>query len=211
MNNKWKSFSEDPSASVCWVIYELLNNLLSIFSTGQLFFKAIFWNVKIEYPCRTIGPVHIKKYPKSKIYINKNCLFRSTNRSNLIGINHPCAISTHSSEARIFIGERCGFSGTAIGAKERIELGDHVLCGANTVITDFDWHQVKAEIENRNTDLSSAPIRIGRNVWVGMNSIILKGVEIGENTIIGANSVVTKSLPANVIAAGIPAKIIRDL
>jgi len=53
-------------------------------------------------------------------------------------------------------------------------------------------------------------IKFGDDVWLTMNVIVLAGVEIGSNTIIGAGSVVTKSIPANVIAAGNPYKVIRE-
>ena len=57
---------------------------------------------------------------------------------------------------------------------------------------------------------SKGEIIIGNNVWIGMNCVIMRGVTIGENAVIGANSVVTKNIPANVIAAGSPCKVIKD-
>lgn len=56
---------------------------------------------------------------------------------------------------------------------------------------------------------ANAPIAIGRNCWIGQNARIQKGVTIGDNSIIAANSVVTKDVPANAIAAGNPAKIVK--
>jgi acetyltransferase-like isoleucine patch superfamily enzyme len=100
-------------------------------------------------------------------------------------------------------------SGSIIGALEKIELGKNVLCGANTTITDFDWHSLSDD--HRGQNILSNPVVIHDNVWLGMNTVVLKGVEIGENSVIGANSVVTKSIPANAIAAGNPAKIISRL
>ena len=55
------------------------------------------------------------------------------------------------------------------------------------------------------------PVTIGNNCWIGANSVICPGVTIGENTVIGAGSVVTKDIPANVVAAGNPCKVIREI
>ena len=60
-------------------------------------------------------------------------------------------------------------------------------------------------------DLHPLPVRIGNNVWVGANVTILPGVSIGDNAIIAAGAVVTKDIPANMLAAGIPAKVIRQI
>ncbi len=60
-------------------------------------------------------------------------------------------------------------------------------------------------------ELVTAPISIENNVWIGEKATILKGVSIGENSVIGAGSVVTKSIPANCVAVGSPAKVIRRL
>lgn len=56
-----------------------------------------------------------------------------------------------------------------------------------------------------------APITLGKNVWVGSNSTILQGVTIGDNSVIAAGAVVTRSIPANVVAGGVPAKVIRPI
>lgn len=56
-----------------------------------------------------------------------------------------------------------------------------------------------------------SPVKIGKNVWIGSNSTILPGVTIGDNAIIGAGSVVTKDIPADMIAVGNPAKVIRSI
>ncbi|MCU0473444.1 MAG: acyltransferase [Bacteroidales bacterium] len=112
-------------------------------------------------------------------------------------------ISTLAEEAIIEIGDNCGFSGTVIGAFKYIKIGKNVRSGANVLITDSDWHP-----EDSRSG-SPRPVIIGENVWLGGNSVVLKGVNIGENAVIGANSVVTKNIPANVIAAGNPCKVIR--
>ena len=114
-------------------------------------------------------------------------------------------ISTISRTAKITIGNNCGFSGTIIGSAINIQLGNNVRCGANTLITDSDWHS-----DDVRTGEDS-PVVIGDNVWLGYGVKVLKGVHIGNNSVIGAGSMVTKDIPSNVIAAGNPCKVIRNI
>lgn len=162
---------------------------------GIRFDNNIMFNVKYNF----------ERFPGTKITIGDHCKFRSRNNYNLIGINRPCSISTLTSDAEIEIGHNCGFSGTVIGAFKYIKIGNNVRCGANTLITNSDWHLD----DNRSGEPSE--VIIEDNVWLGVNSVILKGVTIGENTVIGANSLVTKNIPANVIAGGVPCKILKKI
>ena len=114
-------------------------------------------------------------------------------------------ISTLKQGAELTIGEGCGFSGTVIACARRITIGRNVRCGANTLINDTDWHD-----DDPRTG-PDAPVEIGDNVWLGVNVTILKGVTIGAGTLVGAGSLVTKSLPAGVVAAGVPARVIRAI
>jgi acetyltransferase-like isoleucine patch superfamily enzyme len=166
---------------------------------------AKWWGVKTGQGLRFDGKCHFKRYPKSAIFIGNQCEFLSRPNANLIGINRPCMVSTLTEEAVLEIGNNCGFSGTVIGAFSKIKIGDNVRCGANTLITDSDWHPDDPRVG------PSKPVTIGNNVWLGINVVVLKGVEIGENSVIGANSLVTKNIPANVIAAGNPCKEIAKL
>lgn len=168
---------------------------------------AKWWGVQLGRNTVFQGRCHFRRYPGTTITIGNNCTFLSTPTSNLIGINRPCMVSTlHAGDkASIRIGDHCGFSGTVIGAFKSIKLGNHVRCGANTLITDSDWH-----LDDPRSG-TPAEVVIEDNVWLGANSIVLKGVTIGANTVIGANSVVTKSIPANVIAAGNPCKVIKQI
>jgi len=113
-------------------------------------------------------------------------------------------ISTLQKDAVISIEDNCGFSGTVIGAFVKIEIKSGAKCGANTLITDSDWH-----LEDKRAGLPS-PVIIEDNVWLGEGVKVLKGVTIGKNSVIGAGSVVSKSIPANVVAAGNPCKIIKE-
>lgn len=163
------------------------------------------WGIQQKGATIYIGITYFRKLPKTKIVIGRNCSFRSGNRSNLIGINRNCMVSTLKSDAKIEIGDNCGFSGTVIGAFRYIKLGANVRCGANTLITDSDWHLDDPRCGEPQ------PVIVEDNVWLGEGVKVLKGVTIGTNTVIGAGSVVAKSIPANVIAAGNPCKVIRSL
>lgn len=112
-------------------------------------------------------------------------------------------------EGRIEIGDNVLISpGTHIVASERIVIGSNTMIASGCYISDSDWHDTydrTAELEKHR------PILIGENVWLGVRAIICKGVTIGENSIIGAGAVVTTSIPANCIAAGSPARVVREL
>lgn len=152
-----------------------------------------------------IGLPRVKRLPSTIIIIGNDCEFFSNTFSNQIGINRPCMMSTQSDGAIIEIGDKCGFSGTVIGAFQYIKIGDNVRCGANTLITDSDWH-----IDDKRSG-GSKKVEINNNVWIGEGVKILKGVVIGENSVIGAGSVVVNNIPPNVVAAGNPCRVIRSL
>jgi acetyltransferase-like isoleucine patch superfamily enzyme len=110
--------------------------------------------------------------------------------SNPLGINHPTIICTWKRSAQIIIGNNVGVSGGSIVASKKIEIGDGTLIGVNTTIIDTDFHPIKSK--NRRYDkknIKSKPVKIGKNVFIGMNCVILKGVEISDNSVIPAGSV----------------------
>lgn len=90
-----------------------------------------------------------------------------------------------------------------------IEIGDHVLFGPRVGIYTSN-HGTDAW-ERINGACYAKLVKIGNNVWVGAGVHINQGVTIGDNAIIGSGSVVTKDIPANVIAAGVPCKVIREI
>lgn len=90
-----------------------------------------------------------------------------------------------------------------------ITIGDHVLFGPRVGIYTAN-HAIDA-LERQHGGCYAKEVRIGNHVWVGAGVHINQGVHIGDNTIIGSGSVVTKDIPANVIAAGNPCKVIRAI
>lgn len=86
-----------------------------------------------------------------------------------------------------------------------ISIGHNVAISENVSIWDSDVHEVI-----RNGSEIMKPIKIGNHVWIGTNAIILKGVNIGDNSIIAAGSVVNRDIPKNCLAAGNPARVIKE-
>lgn len=95
--------------------------------------------------------------------------------------------------------------------RDEIQIGDYCIFGPYVTILDHDHVADFVDGQLHREQLTTRPVRIGKNVWIGEKTTILKGVSIGENTVIGANSVVTHSIPSNCIATGSPAKIMREL
>jgi maltose O-acetyltransferase len=91
----------------------------------------------------------------------------------------------------------------------RITIGDDVQIGPNVQLLT-PTHPLDPQLRRDKWE-AAEPIAIGDNVWLGGGVIVLPGVTIGENTVVGAGSVVTKDLPANVVAVGNPARVIRTL
>ena len=113
------------------------------------------------------------------------------------------------SDGSIHIGDYCLISpGVRISAAQFIRIGDNCMFAANVYISDSDWHGLYNRIRPFRC---TKPVVIENNVWLGERVIVNKGVTIGENSVVGAGSVVTKSIPANSVAAGNPARIIKTL
>ena len=178
-------------------------------------FPKLFYKInKIEYGkgLKLIGWPFLFRYPKAKMIFGKDVSINSSFFSNLLGLYQRTIIIARG-EAVIRIGDGVGISGSTIYARQKISIGNHVLVGANTKIVDNDFHPLDVEARNANdfSKLECKPIIIEDNVFIGCNCLILKGTEIGENSIVGAGSVVCGKFPGNVVIAGNPAKIIKQI
>lgn len=117
---------------------------------------------------------------------------------------------------QIIIGDNVSFNSDChLGCIDKIHIGDNVLIASRVYISDHLHGEVSAEAlklpPSQRPLYSKGPVTIENNVWIGEGVCILPGVSIGANSIIGANSVVTKSIPANSVAAGVPARVLRTL
>lgn len=90
-----------------------------------------------------------------------------------------------------------------------VYIGEHVMIAPNVTITPTG-HPVDSDLRKPGTQFS-IPVKIGNNVWIGSNAVILPGVTIGDNSVIGAGSVVTNDIPKNVIAVGNPCRVLREI
>ena len=146
-----------------------------------------------------------------RISIGDNFYFSSGDGVNPIASNLRGAIYVEDG-ASLTIGNNVGMSSTRMWIHKGVTIGDNVKIGACVLMTDTDAHPMDyLARRTSNEGTKSAPIVIEDDVWVGAHSIILKGVTIGARSVIGAGSVVTKSIPADCVAAGNPAKVIKML
>ncbi len=98
--------------------------------------------------------------------------------------------------------------GTKIMAARQITIGDGCMLASGTTISDCDWHGL---YDRTKIDDNAKPVSLANNVWLGDGAFIGKGVNIGQNSIVGARAVVTQDVPANVVVAGNPARIVKEL
>ena len=129
---------------------------------------------------------------------------------NPIGMPQPCTFFVNRG-CTLTIGCNVGISQTALIAHADITIGNNVKIGGGTCVYTSDLDPLIRSSEDDFKYRKCAIVTIENNVFVGARCIILKGVTIGENSIVGAGSVVTKSIPANQIWAGNPARFIRHI
>lgn len=166
----------------------------------------------VEYGrhCVIHGKLYITLFPTANVKIGNNLYFSSGWGINALCTNKRGMIYA-TEHALIKIGDNVGMSSTVLWAHNKIIIGNYVKIGGNCILIDTDAHNIDFSIRRgKNTDWGkSAPIIIEDDVFIGANCIILKGVSIGSRSIIAAGSVVTKNIPANCIAGGNPAKVVR--
>ena len=171
--------------------------------------------VDTEYGYVTLhGKPIIYKEPGSVIRMGKNVVLTSDSETNMAGINHPVIIATYSKNAEVILEDNVGMSGVSINCVSRCVFKEGVMLGANVNVWDTDFHlvdPVKRSHQKSILEAKTAPIILERNVWIGANTTVLKGVTIGENTVVGAMSLVNRNLPANSLCAGNPAKKNSDI
>ena len=173
------------------------------------FYKLIFPQVKWG------KNINVSGYPLFRFLgdttIGNNVSFTSNTKYNFVGVYKPCSVCV-TKGANLTIGNNTGFSGVSIFCADSIKIGNFCNIGGNVSIWDSDFHPLNIEERrNHSQNIKTKPIVIKDDVFIGANSIVLKGVTIGNGAIVGAGSVVTKDIPDGEIWAGNPARYIRKV
>ena len=151
----------------------------------------------------------------SSVHVGHRAYLISRSRNTALGVNHAMVIRAMRASARICIGDDFHASGVTLCAASAIEIGDRVVMGANACVVDTDFHSLNSRIRSSGSadeeNAAAEMVRIGHDVFVGMNAMILKGVSVGNGAVIGAGSVVTKDVPEKAIVAGNPARILNGV
>lgn len=153
--------------------------------------------------CKKYNDMDISDFSKRTELIKK--IFGKTGEKIVVEPNFWCDYGYN-----ITVGENFYMNHNCVildGAK--VELGDNVFIAPNC---GFYTAGHPIDVEQRNSGLEyTKPIKVGSNVWIGGNVVVLPGVTIGDNVTIGAGSVVTKDIPSNVIAYGNPCKVAKNI
>jgi acetyltransferase-like isoleucine patch superfamily enzyme len=159
------------------------------------------------------GTIILDIYPGSQVLLGDNVsIISDSRRCTAAALSHPSRFKTFTPSSKIIIGSNVGLNGTSITSRSKtITIGDDSMIAPNVIIVDSDFHSPwPPEMRREYLDIDSdGEIIIGKKCWIGMNSIILKGVTIGDNSIIAAGSVVIHNIPPDSLAAGIPAKVVK--
>jgi acetyltransferase-like isoleucine patch superfamily enzyme len=125
-----------------------------------------------------------------------------------VWIGDGTKIRSHEGEVVIgpktVIGQEC-----TISAYKRVRIGEQCVIADRAMFIDFDHGIVEVERPIRAQGIYMKPVAIGSNVWIGYGACVLRGVSVGDNSVLGTYAVATKDLPANAVAAGVPARVIR--
>ena len=185
-----------------------MKGFLSLF-----FYRLLYKHFSFGKNILAWGPVILTKSPESVIRIGNDVRLVSDPVRSSIGLYSRCKFQAFFG-ARITVGNRVGLNGTAITCRTTsVEIDDGTIIAPNVIIVDSAFHApwpTENRMHNKGYE-NDRPVKIGRNVWIATNCTILKGVTIGDNSIIAAGSVVIGNIPANTVAGGVPARVLKPL
>jgi acetyltransferase-like isoleucine patch superfamily enzyme len=179
----------DNKVRILPALLQQLNGRIELRGNGNI--------ISIGAPARSQA-LNIGLGSRSKVVIGAHCLLGQ--------------LLIHTEEsAEVVIGAASAFNGLVrllLHEAGRIALGEFCLFGSDVDVTISDMHSIVDAATGKRLN-PAGDVKLGNRVWVGQRSTILKGVTIGNDVIIGAGAVVTRDVPANCIAAGNPARVVR--
>ena len=180
-----------------------IRKILKVLCNPQLAVALLNAQLKIRAKARL--PLSVRLY--GRIYFRAGGDVEVGDGVSLVGTLVPIEIVSHEG-SHISIGEHTFINyGASITAYREVRIGRHCLLGHHLRIIDRNEYG----IEQREIAPPAAPVLIEDHVWIGAHVIILPGVRIGRNSAIGAGSVVTRDIPANCLAVGNPARVLRQI
>lgn len=209
MNNRFlQQFLERLSIK----LGELYNKNLYVISARSLpEFAGNPKNLIIELPRKVANPERITI--GSNVSLGPGCLLAAMTHYPTAWMKSPDReLETQQFDSRIIIGNNVtATERLQVAACSEVNIGNDVMFASNVHINDSMHGFGRTDLAFKYQPLQGiAPIKIGQGCWIGQNVVILPGVEVGEFSIIGANSVVTRDVPARTIAAGSPARAIKE-
>lgn len=160
-------------------------------------FNRIAWLLTNWVPSRTGSSFRVWLLRRAGATVGKD-----------VRIGPSCKISA---AAGLTLGDGVGVArNAALDARGGISIGADTLIGFESIVLSYTHRYDRTDVPIKAQGMEASPITIGSDVWVGARAFVLPGVSIGDSTVIGTGSIVTKDIPAKVIAAGTPARVLRD-
>ena len=206
-------------SAICWLWSKVYTYSFSIWQKRVCNLLYTLWiknfigeigeNSSIYYPCSLQGGGAKRIHIGRNTCIQSRCILGCWERYNA----HD---GQQEFTPEIIIGNNCSIGEyTQITAIDKITIGNGLLTGRYVYIGDnahggLSWEEAGIRPGRRKLT-SKGEIMIGKNVWIGDRVTILGGVTIGDNVIIGAGSIVTHDIPSNSMAAGMPARVVKEM
>jgi acetyltransferase-like isoleucine patch superfamily enzyme len=168
------------------------------------------FDVKVPKSTKIMGKVNLICTKDAEISLGENVTLRSDPFDYFAGMPFKTTLLVDRENGRIVVGDNCRINGAYLHAKKNITIGKNCLIAAGTNILDSNGHQLVSTDRTQGED-EPKEIVIGNNVWLCLNSIILKGTKIGHNSVVTANSVVKGEFPDNSVLQGNPAVVVSTL
>jgi acetyltransferase-like isoleucine patch superfamily enzyme len=169
----------------------------------RLMLRLGLWKLRLGRRLRLDGLAFVG--PRCQLEVGPNAVLELGRWS---WIGHGCKIRCHEGTvafgAKSVMGQEC-----TISAFQHVSIGRECVIADRVMLIDFDHGMVDVETPIRLQGIYKRDVRVGNNVWIGYGACVLRGASIGDNAVIGANAVVTRSVPANAVAGGVPARLIR--